>query len=420
MLTNMDYYSLGVYTIICLYFFYLYLLYKEEKYNLYFSLGCLIAITRVIVTENLLVNNMNDSFIYSINYALYFGSYLWGGLFLVLIAESLFKEEKLKYISKVFTVVVTVFTAFIIFTKAVVYSSNAIFFDYVFYIMLIYAGYIYVKAVINKRKRAILLFVGNLIMCFGAIYDIFAGNGLYESAIGEINSYTYFIYLLIFAYALSQNTKQYQQSLFNSELNFLHAQIQPHFLFNTINTIITYCREEPNVARELLLDLSTYLRGKFDYDSENMKISLKDEIELIKSYLTIEKVRFGDRLEVVYDIDENIDVAVPCLIFQPLVENAVKHGLKENVDGVNIHVAVKKIDDYISLQVKDNGKGIDEKTLHKLLKQESTGVGINNTSKRLKLYYDTDLLIDSVENKGTCITIKIPTGERNVKMLNRR
>lgn len=183
---------------------------------------------------------------------------------------------------------------------------------------------------------------------------------------------------------------------------------------------ITYCREEPNVARELLLDLSTYLRGKFDYDSENMKISLKDEIELIKSYLTIEKVRFGDRLEVVYDIDENIDVAVPCLIFQPLVENAVKHGLKENVDGVNIHVAVKKIDDYISLQVKDNGKGIDEKTLHKLLKQESTGVGINNTSKRLKLYYDTDLLIDSVENKGTCITIKIPTGERNVKMLNRR
>lgn len=417
MLTNMDYFSIGVYTTVFIYFLYLFFSYKEETYNLYFSLGCLIAITRVIVSKNLLVINNTDGLIYMVSSGLYYISYIWGGVFLMLISESLFKEERLKYISKIFTIIAIIFSVFIVFTDISVYSSQDAFYDGSFFIMLAYSSYILVKAVVKKRKRAVLICIGSFIMYFGAFHDILRGSGVFYSKIGEINAYTYFIYLLIFAFVLFQNTKEYQLSIFNSELNFLHAQIQPHFLFNTINTIITYCRQEPNVARELLLDLSTYLRGKFDYDSENMQIALKEEIELIKSYLTIEKVRFGDRLEVVYDIDENIDITVPCLIFQPLVENAVKHGLKDNIKGVKIQILVKKMDNYISLQVKDNGKGIDEDTLFKLLKQESTGVGINNTSKRLKLYYDTDLIIKS-SNQGTCITIRIPVGGKNVKMHN--
>lgn len=410
MLANMDYFSLGVYTTVFIFFIYIYFSYKEEKYNLYFSLGCLVAIMRVIVTTDFLGSISSDSLLYKISSSVYFLSYVWGGIFLMLIAESLFKEERLKYIDKVLIITSIISSVFIVFTDASVYYSKGIFFDYILYIALLYANYIFVKAVIKKRKRAIILCIGNIIMCFGAVYDVFAGNGVFYSEIGEINAYTYIIYLLIFAYVLTKNTKEYQLSIFNSELNFLHAQIQPHFLFNTLNTIITYCREDSNIAREMLMDLSTYLRGKFDYDSENMKIFLKDEIELIKSYLTIEKVRFGDRLEVIYDIDEDIDITVPCLIFQPLVENAVKHGLKGNIKGVEIYIIVKKIDDNIILQVKDNGKGIDKDTLLKVLKQESTGVGINNTSKRLKLYYNIDLIIKSIENEGTCITIKIPVG----------
>jgi sensor histidine kinase YesM len=342
--------------------------------------------------------------------SLYYISYIWGGVFLMLISESLFKEEGLKYISKVFIIIAMIFSVFIISTNPSLYTSQDAFYDGSFFIMIAYSSYILIKACLRKRKRAVLLCIGSFIMYFGAFHDILIGSGAFYSEVGEINAYTYFIFLLIFSYALSQSTKEYQLSIFNSELNFLHAQIQPHFLFNTINTIITYCRQEPDLARELLLDLSTYLRGKFDYDSENMEISLKEEIELIKSYLTIEKVRFGDRLQVLYDIDEDINITVPCLIFQPLVENAVKHGLKDNIKGVKIQILVKKIENYISLQVKDNGKGIDQNTLLKLLKQESTGVGINNTSKRLKLYYNTDLMIESNKSQGTCITIKIPKG----------
>lgn len=418
MLTNMDCFSIGVYTTVFIYFLYLFFSYKEDTYNLYFSFGCLIAITRVIVTKNLIGIKNTDSMIYMVSSSLYYLSYIWGGLFLMLISESLFKTERLKHIRKVFTVIAMIFSVFIVFTDVSVYSSQDAFYDGSFFLMLAYSIYILVKAVVKKRTRAVLICLGSFIMYFGAFHDILRGGGVFDSKIGEINAYTYFIYLLIFAYVLSQNTKEHQLSIFNSELNFLHAQIQPHFLFNTINTIITYCRQEPNMARELLLDLSTYLRGKFDYDSENMQIALKEEIELIKSYLTIEKVRFGDRLQIVYDIDDDIDISVPCLIFQPIIENAVKHGLHNNIKGVKIQIVVKRIDNYIYLQVKDNGKGIDEETLFKIQNQESTGVGINNTSKRLKLYYDTDLIIKSSKNQGTCITIKIPVGGKNVKLHN--
>lgn len=410
MLTNMDYFSIGVYTTVFIYFIYMFFSYKQEKYNMYFSLGCLVAISRVIITYEFLENINGESLLYKLFSSGYFLSYIWGGVFLMLIAESLFKEERLKHMSKLLIITAIISSVFIAFADVSVLYYRAVFFDYILYIALIYANYIFIKAIIKKRKRAIILCIGNLIMCFGAVYDVFAGNSVFYSGVGEINSYTYIIYLIMFSYVLTQTTKEYQMSIFNSELNFLHAQIQPHFLFNTLNTIITYCRKDPNIAREMLMDLSTYLRGKFDYDSENMKISLKDEIKLIKSYLTIEKVRFGDRLEVVYDIDEDIDITVPCLIFQPLVENAVKHGLKGNIKGVKIDIVVRKTDDNIIMLVKDNGKGIDEDTRVKLLKQESSGVGINNTSKRLKLYYNTDLIIKSAKNEGTCITIKIPIG----------
>ena len=406
MLTNMDYFSIGMYTTIFIFFIYMFFSYRmEEKSNMYFSLGCLVVISRVITTAT-----DYYSLAYQLFYNVYFLSYIWGSILLMLVAESLFKEERIKYVSKIMIVIAISFTIFIVFTDVSIYSSTDVFFDCTLYIAIIYANYIFVKAVIKKRKRAVILCIGNLIMCFGAIYDTLAGNNVFYSKIGEINAYTYIVYLLIFAYVLTENTKEYQLSIFNSELNFLHAQIQPHFLFNTINTIITYCRKDPNIAREMLMDLSTYLRGKFDYDSENMKIPLMNEIELIKSYLTIEKVRFGNRLEVIYDIDKCINIVVPCLIFQPLVENAVKHGLKGNIKKLKIYIIAKIFDDNIILQVKDNGKGMDKDTLLKVLKKESTGVGINNTSKRLKMYYNTDLIIKSIENEGTCITIKIPIG----------
>jgi sensor histidine kinase YesM len=192
-------------------------------------------------------------------------------------------------------------------------------------------------------------------------------------------------------------------------MNFLYAQIQPHFLYNTINTIIAYCRTDPEQSRKLLIELSTYLRGKFK-NKKDMYTSLSDEIELIKSYLTIEQIRFKDRLSVEYDIDDECNMLIPCLLLQPIVENAVKHGLIPKKEGGKLSISVKREDDSIVVRIKDNGIGMDIKRLPDILQgsENETGIGLGNTNERLKQYYNTQIKAQSEIGKGTQITVTIP------------
>ena len=118
-----------------------------------------------------------------------------------------------------------------------------------------------------------------------------------------------------------------------AELQFLQAQIQPHFIFNTLNTIMVFCRQDPNKAAELLDELGNYLRGKFSFSNADELIPLEKELDFVNSYLAIEKVRLDERLQVSYDLDTNLDVYIPSLILQPIVENAVRHGIRPKKEG---------------------------------------------------------------------------------------
>ena len=102
-----------------------------------------------------------------------------------------------------------------------------------------------------------------------------------------------------------------------SELHFLQAQIKPHFLYNVMNSVIALSRTDPEKAREMLLELSNYLRKSFDFKNTENYVRADRELSLVKSYLSIEKVRFADRLSILYDVDENVDVMIPPLILQP-------------------------------------------------------------------------------------------------------
>ena len=164
----------------------------------------------------------------------------------------------------------------------------------------------------------------------------------------------------------------------------------------------------------LLIELSTYLRGKFK-NQDDMFTSLKDEIALIKSYLTIEQVRFTKRLSVVYDIDDDCNVLIPCLILQPIVENAVKHGLLPKKEGGRLYVSVKKQDDIISVIIKDNGIGMNMDRLPDILQGEETGIGLSNTNQRLKRYYNTEIEVKSEVGTGTEIIITIPLSRGKTK-----
>ncbi|MEK4296067.1 hypothetical protein BSK65_04380 [Paenibacillus odorifer] len=197
----------------------------------------------------------------------------------------------------------------------------------------------------------------------------------------------------------------------DAEIAFLRSQIKPHFLYNALNSIAALCVEEPEQAEELTLELSQYLRSSFDFKQLDSLTTLEGELELVKAYINIEKVRFGARLQVEYDITANTDSRIPPLILQPLVENAIRHGLMSNLRGGKVTISVKESDpSVVSFVVEDNGRGMSEHKLEEIMKSDvdKRGVGLWNISQRIKLLYGKNIRIQSVEGKGTRVSFDIP------------
>lgn len=201
-----------------------------------------------------------------------------------------------------------------------------------------------------------------------------------------------------------------EEKLLKSELRTLQAQIKPHFLFNVLNTVIHMCRVSPEKALSLLTHLNIYLQCSFSFKNDEEFISLKQEIKHVVSYLKIEKVRFRERLQVELDINEEIECSIPPLILQPIVENAVKHGLLPQLNGGIVKITTKIIDNVILLIVEDNGAGMPEEKIVSILQGEdkSAGIGVANVNRRLIKLYGEGLQIESLPEYGTTVTIKIP------------
>lgn len=194
-----------------------------------------------------------------------------------------------------------------------------------------------------------------------------------------------------------------------AELKALQAQINPHFLFNAINTIVSLVRTDPEAARTLLQNLGLFFRNSFQV--EKTEVSIHQEVEHIRAYLEIEKARFGDKLKVEFKIPSSLDFYLPPFLLQPLVENAVKHGIMVKRDGGEILVEAREDKKKIILTVEDNGVGMSADQLKTLLENNNNeSIALNNINKRLITKYGDKygLSIDSKRGKGTKVTIHIP------------
>ena len=194
-----------------------------------------------------------------------------------------------------------------------------------------------------------------------------------------------------------------------AELKALQAQINPHFLFNAINTIVSLIRTDPEAARTLLQNLGLFFRNSFQV--EKTEVSIHQEVEHIRAYLEIEKARFGNKLKVEFKIPSSLDFYLPPFLLQPLVENAVKHGIMVKRDGGEILVEARSDKKKIILTVEDNGVGMSEDQLKTLLDNNNNeSIELNNINKRLITKYGDKygLAIDSKRGKGTKVTIHIP------------
>lgn len=208
-----------------------------------------------------------------------------------------------------------------------------------------------------------------------------------------------------------------EKMIARAEIRRLNAQIQPHFLFNALNTIASFARTKPEKARELILDLALYMRKNLD--SEGGIISLDQEMEQVRAYLSIEQARFGDRIKYSEEIDEEVsNCKIPQLIIQPLVENAVRHGLKSVEENGSIKIEIKKKGKGVLFVVKDNGEGISKEVLENIFSHEKYpqhGIGLKNCHERLKNLYGnpSGLVFDTRLGMGTRISFYIPMEEEN-------
>ncbi len=209
--------------------------------------------------------------------------------------------------------------------------------------------------------------------------------------------------------------KRSAEEAVRTEMAFLQAQIKPHFLFNTLNAIIAMALTKPQMTHDMLMELSKYLRNSFDFGNRNKNTSLFKELELAEAYLYIEQIRFGDRLSVVYDIEEGLEGELPPLTIQPLVENAVRHGIMKRWSGGTVKVLARSSEHEIVIRVHDDGIGIPEEKLAHLFeaRQETGGVGLRNIQQRMLRMYGHGLDIVSETGRGTTVSVRIPQGERS-------
>jgi two-component system LytT family sensor kinase len=213
--------------------------------------------------------------------------------------------------------------------------------------------------------------------------------------------------LKIWNNARNEDKLEKQQRLLNeARLAALTRQINPHFLFNTLNSISSLIRTDPEQARRVIYRLSNILR-RLLRKTENLA-PLREELQFIDDYMGIELVRFGDKLQFVKEVEPGtLDCLVPSMLLQPIVENSIKHGLSSKVDGGMIRLRSRLEDGRLHLLVEDDGVGIPESKLAALFEQ---GIGISNVNERLKVLFGTDyrMGIDSKLGIGTQTELEIP------------
>jgi len=206
---------------------------------------------------------------------------------------------------------------------------------------------------------------------------------------------------------VEMNLEQHQQLLLKARMDALSSQINPHFLFNTLNTVASLIRFDPDMARVVVVKLSNILRRLLR--KHETFVELREELEFIDDYLDIEVVRFGrENLQIFKEVDERtLDAFVPSMLLQPIVENSLKHGLAGKLEGGHICIRTTLNDGRLQIEIEDNGVGIPEIRMPQVYVE---GIGISNVHERLKILYGADFVMDirSREGEGTRIRIDVP------------
>ena len=276
------------------------------------------------------------------------------------------------------------------------------------------------NCVVRKSPYAKLYLIGYITLSIGILVDCFYTNGIINFMSSQFMPICFTIFIITFVviyfekisriFNTALKTAEVERELEIANTSLMISQIQPHFLYNALNTIKYLIKRDPKSAEKAVISFSRYLRGNMESITQKSPIPFIDELEHTKHYCDIELLRFGDKLNIIYDTPVT-NFSLPALSVQPIVENAIKHGVTKKTDGGTVTVTTSEDDRNFIIKIQDDGVGFD--VLNPDLKPSETHahIGVNNVRERLANMVNAEFIIESQIDVGTCVTIKIPKKE---------
>ncbi len=273
---------------------------------------------------------------------------------------------------------------------------------------------LFYETIVEKNKGTKFILISCTPIVLGAAVEIYnyITSSVYTASVAFGAGLFGFVILQIYFYAKrmkeqvekTKDLAKLETELSNNRITMMLSQIHPHFLYNSLSAIRTLCENDPKRAGEMIISFSSFLRGNMDSLTRNERIPFENELKHVKHYLELEQMRFGERLNVEYKIG-TIHFTLPTLTLQPIVENAVSHGILRKNEGGHVTIITEETDKDYVIRVLDNGIGYDT---NKEYSSDRSHIGIANVKSRIEIQCHGTLEISSVIGEGTSVEIRIP------------
>ena len=255
-----------------------------------------------------------------------------------------------------------------------------------------------------EKNKLIVLYIYLLMPMIALIWQLF----FYGISLLQImNTISLMCLFMVDAFRQTQKLVAKERELNDMKIQVVLSQIKPHFMYNVLNTITYLCDKDASVAKKALYDFSMYLRGNLDSLTSRALVPLDRELDLVERYLSLQKLRMGDELNIIYDIEDN-GYMLPPMTLEPFVENAVAHGLAKADEGGTLSIRTRLGEQNHEITIRDDGVGFDPASYHIGGEGEHQSIGIENVRKRLWSMCKGTVTISSEKGKGTAILICIP------------
>jgi sensor histidine kinase YesM len=398
---------MGIIFIMMCYHLILYCVRKEDKSLLYAVIGLFVTILRILVTGDYYITTLIPSMSYSTIILLEYCTLYWGLITWVLFIAKLFPFEFNKNILKIFIFIAILFTVATFTLPISIYTNYLIYIEIYDIILFIYALLSVILASENEKDDAQLILYCSILLFSAYIIDISIFLNFIPNTTGGVFITVVAVAVLIQAYIISRRYSRAMEQSKMNEVAMLQAQISPHFLHNAMNALAELSYEGGDAAYDAITSFSEYLRYSYDLLPQSKMISLHKELELVEAYLNVEKLRFGDKLQYDISVENSKTIYLPPFMIQPLVENAVRHGVSKKKGGGVIKISGKQEDKLYKIMIEDSGVGISKDVIENIAIGEKTnamGHGLCNVNKRLMNKYNTRLNITINEHKGTTVS----------------